>query len=275
MSMEHLRKADDPDIDGWLDLAERLNEDLVNFEKKGILDKDKFYEAGRSISRSFLYKTAFINDFSQTEAARSFEDLCKMLHKLFELEQTAAVLIMMAFDLIKSGEEKYDYVIEYAAEGICLAIAEQKGLHIEYPEEEDGKDEEADADLERINELVEKTNMYDDQKKYDDALNSVNSLLTMIGGYPKDRLLIIDEASIMNNKAYYLFVLGRMDDALDAADKALAKYPKKALIHHTKAEILNCKGLYGEALDSINKSIELEPGDDKMDLKKKIMEQIR
>ena len=266
MFLQNFRKINDPDINKWLDLADLINNDLIRFDKAGIVNKQNFFEAGRNICDAYLKKTPFTNPFRDTEAAGTFDELMKMIHILFQNEESARVLIPMSFEMVKDGDEPYDTVLRYVVEGICIAVAQSKNL--EYQEEDNNEKNDI---TKRINELVAKSNKYARDQKYEDAIAIIDSLLKEIDEFSENKLLFVDKATIMNNKAYFLFCVGRLDEALVTVDNALKTYPDIAIVHYTKAEILNGKDMLKDAVASIDKAIDLEYSEDKIQFKNSIL----
>jgi tetratricopeptide (TPR) repeat protein len=82
------------------------------------------------------------------------------------------------------------------------------------------------------------------------------------------------DLSILNDIADDYLKIGMLQHALRSIDKFQVKFPQESIGFFTKSEILFAMEQYNEALESIEKSIELEDAEDKQILKKNILEKI-
>jgi tetratricopeptide (TPR) repeat protein len=99
-------------------------------------------------------------------------------------------------------------------------------------------------------EYIEKGNIAGDNQRWEEALAAYEQAIVL---NPR-----LDGAYA--GKAYALYHLKKMDDALDTVDKALVIYPLSARILRSKALILKDQpGKAGLALETVNRAINLQP----------------
>ncbi|KOY87967.1 hypothetical protein AD998_19145 [bacterium 336/3] len=82
------------------------------------------------------------------------------------------------------------------------------------------------------------------------------------------------DLTILNDIADDYLKIGMLNHALKSIEKFQIKFPQASIGFLTKSEILFAMEQYQEALENIQKSIEIENTEDKQMLKKKILEKI-
>jgi len=272
--MQYLKDLQDEDINQLLDLGESLKMQLQDFEQQEIINKANLVEGIKAILRAHLHQTELelpieLRPRSVAEAFYTFENLIKAY---ITVEQAAMVTLPMRAEMILSGSQGYDKMIDDLVEINALAIAERKNIPVETPKTlEEG---ESKYTLEQINEALHQSNEYAGVGSFVNALEAIEHLEMMIADFDKYHILIIDRPTIQNNKAFAFFRLGHLDEALTCIDELLINREDFALGHHTRAEILDALKRYQEALESMDRAIALENTPDKVAFRECILKKI-
>jgi len=87
--------------------------------------------------------------------------------------------------------------------------------------------------------------------------------------------LVYDKMDVLNNKAYYLFMLEKYDKAEDVANKAILEYEDAPELYHTRAEIFEAMEKYDLAFIDISRSIAFSDSESKQELLAKIMRNMK
>lgn len=269
--MQYLYNLNDPDINACLEHANQLALELNTLAKNGLIDSTRFYEATREICRAFARGQDFVNNF-ESSAQPVFNQLKNMMFDTLKLD-TNMVLIPITLEVMQANGDNYKDFTDYLGETLAITIAEQKGIVLE--QEEAGEDDENydGPSIEEINEELELSAEYADREDFENAVASLNRLLDMTEAFSNNAssLLVIDIPGILNNKAYYLFRLNRLQEALLAANEALKRNSEYAIAYFTKAEILDEMGQIEEAIACIDDAIELEGSADKQRFRKSLL----
>lgn len=268
--MQYLYKLNDPDINACLESADQLALELNTLAKNGLIDSTRFYEATREICRAFVRGQDFVNNF-EAPAAAVFNQLKNMMFDTLKLDSNM-VLIPITLEVMQANGDNYKDFTDYLGETLAITIAEQKGLALEQEEEEEEEDYDGPS-IDEINEELELSAEYADREDFENAVASLNRLLDMIEEFSNNTssLLVIDVPGILNNKAYYLFRLNRLQEALLAANDALKLNSEYAIAYYTKAEILDEMGQIEEAIACMDDAIELEDSPDKQRFRKSLL----
>lgn len=280
--MQYLRDLQDEDINQLLDLGESLKTQLKDFEQQQIINKTIFVEVIKAIMQAYQQQTRLelpieLRSFAVAEV---FYDLETLIRTYISTEQAAIVTIPMRADMVLNGSKDYDYMVNDLIEINALVVAKRKNISLDTTEEEEQeqKDEEVQKSkytLDQINEVLHQSNEYASIGSCGNALEAIEELEIMIEDFDKYNHLIIDRPLIQNNKAFALFCLNRLDEALECIDDVLYDNEDFALAHHTRAEILDALGYYREAVASMDRAIALDNTPDKVEFREMIWRKLR
>jgi tetratricopeptide (TPR) repeat protein len=269
--MQYLKNLKDPEINALLEKAAHLAESLKLLEKNGDIDRQVFYETTREICRAFMKQKAYENPFS-ADVKKAIDELEGLIYETLSEENNSLVLIPITLEVMQANEGDYSELTDYLAETIAINIAERKGLALE-EEEPEGYE---GPTLEEINEQLDQSAEFADREDFENAVAALNRALDMIGEFREKAtsILIIDVPGILNNKAYYLFRLNRLQEALESINLALKENEQYAIAYYTKAEILDEMGQFHEAVACMDEAIDLDDSPDKHRFRKSILNKI-
>jgi tetratricopeptide (TPR) repeat protein len=268
--MQSLRQLNDLDINAILDTAENLAENLGRMETEERFIREDFFTEVSAMCRAVLYDRTYNNGFDG-EMADLMKRLYDMIAKNIRLNQNSIVLIPITLELMQANQSAYRELTDYLAEGIALDAAEKKGIKIEsYEYHYDG------FDLDELYAQVSLSEEYADREDFENAVSCLNRVIDILENILKNETIspVIDLAAVLNNKAYYLFRLNRLNEALEVIFSTLNLNSSKAIYHYTYAEILDALGDFDKALDAIDEAIRLEDSPDKRAFKKSILAKI-
>ena len=122
--------------------------------------------------------------------------------------------------------------------------------------------------------MLYQSNEYASLGSFINALEAIEQLEMMMADFDKYYILIIDRQTIQYNKAFTLYRLNRLSDALTCVESLLANHNEFALGYHTQAEILDGLERYQEALESMDQAIALEDTPDKVAFRERILKKM-
>lgn len=263
--MDYLRALNDPDINSVLNSANDLAKNLKSIEEEGFIKKNQILDSAAQTCRDFMNNktSAEIYDGPVATCLKELRDM--ILYNL-KNNMSSIVMIPLSLEVMKANNDEYTTLTDYLAEGIALNIAERKGLEIET------LDEENDSPLDDINQLIRESEEYVGRQDYENAVACLNRLIDILQNNLKNynNTVFPSLSKVYNNLAYYLFCLNHLQEALQAVDKGLAEDKALAILHYTKAEILDGLGQFEAAVSCMDEAIRLEDSPDKHVFRKSI-----
>ena len=144
------------------------------------------------------------------------------------------------------------------------------GENVEFSDES-----EHNGENEKINALTDEIVELESQGYYEEAIEKIDIQLQLVEELNKKTFLVYDKMAVLNNKAYYLFLLERWEGALEVATNAILEFDDAPELYHTRAEIYEALGKFDLALIDINKSIAFSDSESKKEFRNEIIEKMR
>lgn len=285
------RDIKDKDIEHVYALSDSIYMDLILAEEMGFMSRTSFAETANKIIEAIKNKESFDNPFKQT----SQENIFFLLDNFIRAHIIDAIRmgqndvfdrILLQITEVVDGSRQYYEFADYLADIIVIAMAQDKGIDLKTFANRANKEAtllraiEMQVDLKML-----EVNMFIRDNKYKMGLELLNKdLLPMMEklfknhfnfpfNQPYNKVLeLVDRGMnnptigrrllnniwmMKNNVAFCLLKLREFDEALHEIKEILSLHLYFYLAWHTKAEILEEMGKFEEAIDAIDKAIDL------------------
>jgi tetratricopeptide (TPR) repeat protein len=203
----------------------------------------------------------FNNPLANSKLEVFSNDLYSLISKYTLTGAGSFITLSTTIELVKCHSKNPEYLIDLVCDMILISMGE----NVEFEEKNEYEEE-----SEKINALTYEIVELESQGFYEEAIEKIDFQLSLVEELNKKTFLIYDKMAVLNNKAYYLYMLSRLDEALDVANKAILEYEDAPELYHTRAEIFEAQEKYDLALNDISKSIAFADSKSKQDLLKTI-----
>jgi tetratricopeptide (TPR) repeat protein len=239
----------------WYDTADAMDAGLGDYLERKILSENDIYEFVRSACKSILEQKRFQNSFQGKEPESLLESFYEFIRLAMSNENTLA-MVPLQMSLYKSGQLTLREFINYLRDTVLLT----KGYDIPAAGEEGDEYLNLEDDF---NAWLDKAEDAASADNYETAIEALDKAFLLAA---KEPMLFYDRCTMYNNRAYYNFRLGNLEEALKDCEIAIEDQ-EQGLFYHTKAEILLEMKRYADALEAINKAVALEPSSDKKEFR--------
>ncbi len=255
------------DVHYYKYLSLEIKKEIARLVKNGELSHLEFTDLVTSILKQLFNKSEkFENPFTNSRLEGFYDDLFTLLSRYVITGGGSFITLATSLELVKSNSKDPDYIINLAADMILISLGDSVEMEHEneYIEERD-----------KINALSYKIVELESQGLYEAAIKKIDMQLNMVEELNKKTFLVYDKMAVLNNKAYYLFMLEKYDEALDVASKAILEYDDAPELYHTRAEIYEAMEKYDLAFSDLSKSIAFSDSESKQALLAGIIKKIK
>lgn len=245
----------------WYDLADAIHGGIEDCLTKTQLSEVDLYEFVRMACGSLLRQERFENPFHGKASETPLNQLYTLMQHAMEYEGTIA-MIPLQMSLYKGGQLTLREFIDYLRDSALMVAGFEPEVQGERADME-----ELGGLEDQFNSLLDKVEDHADNEEYQEAIIVLDEAFSLA---EKEPLLFYDRATMYNNRAYYNFCLGNFEEALSDCKIALED-TEEGFFYHTKAEILHGMKRSDEALEAINKAIEMESTPDKIEFREEIL----
>jgi len=250
------------DVHYYKYLSLELKQETAKLLKSGEISSSAFADLASNILKQLLNnKGKFENPFAKSNLEAFFNDLYTLLSKYILIGAGSFITLSTTVELVKTKTKNPEYLIDLASDMILISLGE----NVEFAHENECVEEN-----EKINALTYEIVELESQGFYEEAIGKIDIQLGLVKELNKKTFLVYDKMAVLNNKAYYLLLLKKYDDALDVANKAILEYDDAPELYHTRAEIYDALEKFDLALNDISKSIDYSDSETKQELLKKI-----
>jgi tetratricopeptide (TPR) repeat protein len=251
------------DIHYYKYLTLELKNETTKFLTSGEISSTTFADLASNILKQLFNNTGkFENPFLNSNLESFSNDLYTLFSKYILTGTGSFITLSTSIELVSSNTKKPEYILDLATDMILISLGE----NVEFAHETEYAEEN-----EKINALTYEIVELESQGFYEEAIEKIDNQLALVEELNKKTFLVYDKMAVLNNKAYYLFLLERYEEALDVANKAILEYDDAAELYHTRAEIYEALGTYNKALIDIEKSMEWEFSEAKEELRNRIL----
>jgi tetratricopeptide (TPR) repeat protein len=254
------------DIHYYKYLSLELKKETANFLKSGEISSSTFANLASNILKQLFNNSGkFDNPFLNSTLEGFYHDLYTLFSKYILTGAGSFITLSTSVELVRNNTKNPEYIIDLAADMVHISLGE----NVEFAHETEYAEEN-----EKINELTYEIVELESQGFYEEAIEKIDIQLQLVEELNKKTFLVYDKMAVLNNKAYYLFLLERYEEALDVANNAILEYDDAPELYHTRAEIYDAMEKYDLALMDITKSIEFSDSESKQELLNAILQKL-
>lgn len=255
------------DIHYYKHLSLELKKQTALFLMSSEMSSATFADLASNILKQLFNNTGkFENPFFHSNLESFSIDLYTLLSKYILTGTGSFITLSTSIELVRSNTKSPEFILDLAADMILISLGENVGFahDTKYAEEN-----------EKINEITYEILELESQGFYEEAIEKIDTQLQLVEELNKKTFLVYDKMAVLNNKAYYLFLLERWEEASEVATNAILEFDDAPELYHTRAEIYEVLGKYDFALKDIDKSIAFTDSESKQELRNEIIEKMK